>query len=526
MTAIIEDGLTFTGWLTPPVVPPDPLGAGWRGPQGLQGPSGAVGPAGAPGDFTSPGPIGSTTPNTGAFNSVSTPLIANGGPGTTSSLNIGRPYTMSGAFAGPAWLNLGNTVTGTTFNQASILINVGSNSDKIVPNGGTGNVAVFQVTQRLDTGWQGGRLGLSAQLVDIAASSLGGNKVAVNGLALSNFNNGGVVTGFGTTAFGQGSNFGGVYGVGMGAGATFMGGQTGVEIDVHALAGSSMFAQIGLQIVHDGVHAVQGTGTDIAFRIADQVSAQAGWKNALITLGSYDSLWPLDANGYLLQVQNGTNYGAKPVVSAGGFDLNQLLVAGTGIEGGGFFWRSPGVKVKTTEVEVGYGTIANDANGLMIDATYQQMATAAGAITVANGGANFTSGDLVADAYGNAVKVIASAGVVTGISSVVTRGWQTSPPADPVAFVARTRTGAAYGTGLTLNLIGWTAKTGVTIAGAGSKLGFYAVTPVVRDAGWVAMTGTPDKGSTFDTATVTLAQLAGRVMSLQATTTAYGLLGP
>lgn len=46
-----------------------------------------------------------------------------------------------------------------------------------------------------------------------------------------------------------------------------------------------------------------------------------------------------------------------------------------------------------------------------------------------------------------------------------------------------------------------------------------------RNTGWTAMTGTPDKASTFDTSTVTLAQLAGRVMSLQAMLTTHGLAG-
>lgn len=57
----------------------------------------------------------------------------------------------------------------------------------------------------------------------------------------------------------------------------------------------------------------------------------------------------------------------------------------------------------------------------------------------------------------------------------------------------------------------------------------YAVNDVqvvaARDTGWTAMTGTANKGTAYDTATVTLAQLAGRVMSLQAALTTHGLLG-
>lgn len=46
-----------------------------------------------------------------------------------------------------------------------------------------------------------------------------------------------------------------------------------------------------------------------------------------------------------------------------------------------------------------------------------------------------------------------------------------------------------------------------------------------RDTGWTAMTGSPDKATSYATSTVTLAQLAGRVMSIQAALTAHGLLG-
>jgi len=46
-----------------------------------------------------------------------------------------------------------------------------------------------------------------------------------------------------------------------------------------------------------------------------------------------------------------------------------------------------------------------------------------------------------------------------------------------------------------------------------------------RDTGWTAMTGTTNKATSYDTATVTTAQLAGRVMALQAALTTHGLIG-
>lgn len=46
-----------------------------------------------------------------------------------------------------------------------------------------------------------------------------------------------------------------------------------------------------------------------------------------------------------------------------------------------------------------------------------------------------------------------------------------------------------------------------------------------RNTGWTAMVGTPIKGGAHDTATVTLPQLAGVVMALQAALTTHGLIG-
>jgi hypothetical protein len=46
-----------------------------------------------------------------------------------------------------------------------------------------------------------------------------------------------------------------------------------------------------------------------------------------------------------------------------------------------------------------------------------------------------------------------------------------------------------------------------------------------RDTGWSAMTGTSDKASVFDTSSVTLSQLASRVLSMQVALTNHGLLG-
>jgi hypothetical protein len=56
------------------------------------------------------------------------------------------------------------------------------------------------------------------------------------------------------------------------------------------------------------------------------------------------------------------------------------------------------------------------------------------------------------------------------------------------------------------------------LVGANSVVG-------ARNTGWAAMTGTTNKATVYDTATVTLPQLAGRMMALQAALTTHGLIG-
>jgi hypothetical protein len=70
-----------------------------------------------------------------------------------------------------------------------------------------------------------------------------------------------------------------------------------------------------------------------------------------------------------------------------------------------------------------------------------------------------------------------------------------------------------------------TDGTGVlNINGAFTILGTQVVT--ARRVGYSAMTGTANLATVYDTATVTLAQLAGRVMALQASLSTHGLIGP
>lgn len=72
------------------------------------------------------------------------------------------------------------------------------------------------------------------------------------------------------------------------------------------------------------------------------------------------------------------------------------------------------------------------------------------------------------------------------------------------------------------------AQIGATGLNLASGLGLLVNSVKVvgaRDTGWTAMTGTPDKSTSYATGSVTLAQLAGRVMALQTALTTHGLIG-
>jgi hypothetical protein len=289
-----------------------------------------------------------------------------------------------------------------------------------------------------------------------------------------------------TSSLTAGSVFGGNMSGRLNTGATNFNQCVGLEIDNMIAAGASASVNVGLQIAHVETHAVPGTEVDVCLRLADQGVPGEGWRN-LVNMGDYASQWPVDRNaGYLIQVQNN---GARTPSAAGGFDLNLLQATGMGPEGGGFYWRSPGVKIRNTEVQAGYLSVTADANGAVIDANYSQMTAAAGAITVASSSSEWSQNDIAADQYGNIVQVSASpspSGTVVGVSAVLARGWQATPPTNPVTFKSRTRGGPFFGSSLTLNLT-WTAHNQLKVQPSGGALGFYGATPVAKQTG-VAVT--------------------------------------
>lgn len=73
------------------------------------------------------------------------------------------------------------------------------------------------------------------------------------------------------------------------------------------------------------------------------------------------------------------------------------------------------------------------------------------------------------------------------------------------------------------------SSTAITTTGNVNAVGGFRVSGIqvvgAKNTGWTGMTGTQDKATTYDVATITLAQLAGRVAALQAALTTHGLIG-
>lgn len=297
-------------------------------------------------------------------------------------------------------------------------------------------------------------------------------------------NAGGAASGFGSTTFGLGALFGANPWCRLANGATYFNQCVGAELDgsIQTGASSSVFAVQQNVLTSD--HATHGAVTDVMLSFEAQGGAGVGVRN-LITAGRFDSggqggtsySSPLDPNGYLFQVQPGaTSVPADTVIiGAGGFDLNLFSATGIGATGGGFAWRSPGVQLLPAAAQIGNLGITAGTSGPVLTANYQEMVGTPSTITVATGGTDWNPNQLACDNYGDCVRVTESSGVVTAVAAVVSQGWQTAPPSNPVAFTGQTAPGTSLGTGLTLNLTWASAKTISFGTAGGASNGFEFV---------------------------------------------------
>jgi hypothetical protein len=191
----------------------------------------------------------------------------------------------------------------------------------------------------------------------------------------------------------------------------------------------------------------------------------------------------------------------------------------------------------------------SDATNATEDALYKitlmRAGTLADAFTVSSLGVMTLAGDLLAINTVNAIASAAAATLVTnrtdthgdeadvgqiasygrsstGVSTLYSlqkaRALLDDNGAEYGQYVWQLRNAGVMTSVMTLTPFGGLEVLGAYYVGANKVVG-------ARDTGWTAMTGTPNEAATYDVASVTLPQLAGRVAAIQAALTTHGLIG-
>jgi hypothetical protein len=128
----------------------------------------------------------------------------------------------------------------------------------------------------------------------------------------------------------------------------------------------------------------------------------------------------------------------------------------------------------------------------------------------------------------NGIRCLAGSGAVVGCSSKGHASFGVFCDVDTVAVIGndlRENTVAGFGAISLVNspVMGNFGAATTNINSALTRDGVQLLS--ARDTGWSAMTGTGNKATVYDTGTISLAQLAGRVKQLQDALTAHGLIG-
>lgn len=333
-------------------------------------------------NLTMPGPIGSVTPNTGAFTTLSD-------TGTTTLLqNTGRDLTIidettrariNVANGNPLWFGPHLEIASTQTPQNATEFNILGFSGNTIPLSGSqtytslATSAVLSGTSTADTfvnkmttqgngfvsSGPNGLFGFTSSVV--MGNSAGGAYTGIQGLAtvngtgVTNANAVGVEANTNATV-----NVGGVSGTTSGnaygaylqatlgsSSATFWTNLVGVEIDVSAVAGSSVNTKTGVSVVALPSDAVAGfKGRDSAFAIGQGAGGALGWDYAF-RINGVSGTFPIKSTGSLLgiPVEGGIVNGGT---IANGFDLTNLTITNNA-------WKSTGTTIDGS----GNGTFAS-----------------------------------------------------------------------------------------------------------------------------------------------------------------------
>ena len=337
------------------------------------------------------------------------------------------------------------------------------------------------------------------------------------------YNSGGVYPAYNTyyTAFGSNFSSGGsefdIWNT-VGAGFAFRS-QTGASAQTRlALLNSTSFSlDSGIALTYGGVtlsNSVTGTGSMVLS--ASPVLTGTVYTSSLRISGanvSGNSRATLQA---LLNLDNSSAAAFAWNYANGPGETDLFINRGAGGIGGLNLYDFPNTTGDPTLIAKfsGAGALSVGPSGNTL--TITPNTTSGTAITLVGGG---TGGMTLATSGGVQVAVTSTASAVNYVAI----------------------TGGATGNGVTVSALGADTNVNLVLDAKGSgiisaldhinlasgKVLQVNSTQVVgpRDTGWTAMTGTPDELTSYATATVTLAQLAGRVMALQTALTTHGLIG-
>lgn len=377
----------------------------------------------------------------------------------------GLSQTLSGALdhtTSPLWLNYffsGNNANVNNQNFNSIIVN---DSVNYTGNGQSNALYISQVSGAAAT--RAG--GLWVQTTQSAAPTSWRASTAITGSSSLSYNCGGTsltaggVAGYTTTLNTYTS---------AAAGATFLQGLVGYEMDIHALAGSSLAAKTGLYIVLLSDDAVAGAfGNDSAVAFAAGAGSAHGW-DYLLNFGGGSTQIPFKPTATLIGCFEPQTPSTGQALAAWGVDLSSVLFSGGFARSLGFLVDGSGNTTGQT-FNMSNWSFTPSSTGLTVDVAGQRSSLP----SIAAGGSNWVAGDKVTTAYGGVYQITAvSGGVATAVTQLVS-GVSASPPANPVTTTATNATAFhPGGSGLTLNLT-WTAANTLTLNPSGGPINYTA----------------------------------------------------
>lgn len=271
---------------------------------------------------------------------------------------------------------------------------------------------LYQVITAGTSAGSGGPTGTGSSIVDGTVTwtycdnaANASYQVAFSSAATTNFNAGGI------SGAPVGSNFGATIGGILQNGSTFYSQNVGTEIDYAINTGASSNRLAGLQLVNSGQ--VQGSFQDWGLSIGTNSSAKT--RNPFIIQNV------TDANGYAIALEDQNTGGFEAM--AGGLDMAMVTPTGSGVFGGGFFYRwgqgsSDGSIDSSGNLNVRYAQLAPTASGLTIDVPLQELT----AVTVSAGGSGWSVGNWAKDQYGNVVTIATVSGTAAATVTIQRKG--------------------------------------------------------------------------------------------------------